>query len=434
MKNKKNFIKDSWKILHSMKLGIILLLSIGILSIVGTVIPQGNPLKFYETNYGTMMYKFISTFTLYKVYTSWWFISLVGLLSINLLLCSIIRFKKVVKLAFEKSQVESELKALEGWQEISLNTDGVEKVFEKMKFKNIHKVESNGGTLYYQEKHKLAYLGSWLTHLGLLLIILFFVYGKVRGFEAFVRGIPGTVSQVEGSNLSIQIDDFDIQFRDDFSVEQYISKINVLEGKKVLDSGQVLVNHPLRTNNLNIYQNGTGWAVKAKLYKNGEEYKSKDLYQGSFFIEDNQKIALQFVNFYPDFDETTEELRTKTPLVKHPVMLYALFYDGYRVDMNLLHMGDDIEYKEYRFSIDEPQMFTILQIVKDPGTLGAAIGGGVLVVGIFLAMFLNPSILRIYVYDQVKVKINGRSHKNNILFQEELQEALDSTRREYKWI
>lgn len=428
--NKDRFLVELWRNLHSMKLGIILLMIIGLLSIIGTVIPQENPLKYYETNYSQIVYEIIKAFSLYKVYDSWWFIALISVLALNLILCSIKRFKQVFNLVTNKIDFDLELNKLKDIQKISLEKDEIGKIFNEMKYKSIKEKDFENGKLYYGDKNSIGYLGSWLTHFGILVIIVFFTYGKLYGFEAYVHGVPGTTVEVPGTQHFINIKDFNVSFRDDFTVEQYVSDIEVLKNGHVIDMGQVLVNHPFRTNDLNVYQNSTGWAIDATLYKNGEEYRHKTIYQGDFFIEDDQMIALQFVNFYPDLDETTTTtLRNKSPLPNHPVMLYALFYNGHRVDMNLLHMNEEVGFQEYSFIVDNPQMFTLLQIVYDPGVAGAFVGGAFLLIGIFLAFYVNPKKLRIYVDNSGQVMIYGKSYKHNGEYLEELNKVIDTIRR-----
>lgn len=351
-----NIYKRIWKLLTSMKVGMVLLLLIAFLSILGTIIPQGYDLHYYEANYRPLMYEVIMNFSLYDVYKSWWFIGLIVFLSVNLAFCCIRRTKTIIDKLISKKDLNRESK----------NPDSGE------------------------DSYWFGFLGSWLTHLGLLIIIIFFAYGKLNGFETFVYGIQGSTPVVKGTDLSINIEDFKVKFRDDFSVDQYISKVHILKNEEVVDSAEISVNNPMRTNNLNIYQNSTGWAINATLYKDGKRYKESLMYEGDFFIEDDQKIALQFVRFYPDFDEDSFELVSKSPIANHPVLLYALFYNGYRVDMNTAHMGESLEFAEYRFVVDRPERFTLLQITKDPGTKGALIGGLTLTIGIFIAMFINP--------------------------------------------
>ena len=433
MKNNESFLRKLWKTLHSMKLGIILLILIGVLSTIGTIIPQENSLKYYETRYSPLKYELIKNLSLYKVYSSWWFILLISFLSLNLMLCSIRRFKVVMNLAKEGRKIDGELRKIEEWSNLYIEESKIKEIFNKMQFKKVMEKEYKEGKLYYSHKNSMGYLGSWITHLSLLIIIIFFSYGKINGFETFVHGVPGTILEVGDTDISLHIEDFDIIFREDFTVEQYISEVSVLKSGDIVDSGKVLVNHPFRTSNMNIYQNGTGWAVEANLYKDGVEYKNKTLYQGEFFIEDDQKIALQFVNFYPDLDSESEDLKTKTPFPNHPVMLYALFYDGHRVDMNLIHMGEEVGYGEYTFKIDNPQMFTLLQIVRDPGIAGAFVGGILLIIGIFLAFYINPKKLIIYVDKNQDFKIYGRSYKNHKLYQEQLKTTIDFLGGEEEW-
>ncbi len=423
-RNLNSFLKNIWKFLKSMKFGLILLAIIGSLSILGTIIPQGNSMNYYEINYSENIYGLIKAFNLDNVYSSWWFIALIGLLCLNLILCSLVRFKNIYGLIKRGPNLKVELEAKDTW--IEINGEGLEivKLFNKMEFKNIKEDKSNEYRVYYSEKNKLGYLGSWLTHLGILLIIIFFTYGKLNGFEVFFYGVPGTIGKISGTDYSLKVDDFDIKFREDFTVDQYISDISLLEGQELIDSGQVRVNHPFRTNDLNIYQNGTGWAIDIGLYKNNKLYKEKIMYQGDLFVEDNEKIALQFVNFYPDFDESSsQDLRTNSPFLNHPVMLYVVFYDGYRVDMNIAHMGDIITYEDYSFKIDNPQMFTLLQIVRDPGTKGVGLGGIILILGIFLAFYINPKKMIVLLEDN-SYKILVRQNKNNDLIESKLKEVL----------
>src|SRR5690554_2563217 len=104
-----SIFKEIWKAFHSMKFGIILLIIIGISSIAGTVIPQNNPLTFYEKEYGSFMYAIISTLSLHKVYASCWFIAMMVALSINLTLCSIIRLPVIIRQILKEPNVEEEV-------------------------------------------------------------------------------------------------------------------------------------------------------------------------------------------------------------------------------------------------------------------------------------------------------------------------------------
>ena len=84
-----------WKILTTMRIAIILLITLGILASLGTLIPQGAPADFYLQYYGPYLGRLILFFILDQMYSSWWFLGLGALFSLNLLLCSIRRIKSL---------------------------------------------------------------------------------------------------------------------------------------------------------------------------------------------------------------------------------------------------------------------------------------------------------------------------------------------------
>ena len=423
---KDNIFKDIWKMLHSMKFGIILLGIIGVSSIAGTLIPQDNIIGFYESTYSPMFFKIIKTFSLHKVYSSWWFMVMIGTLSINLILCSVKRFPGIIKMIKRKPDLEKELNKEDHLFKKDINEDiDIDKFFSENGFKNIEKIESEEGIFYFSDKNTIGHIGSWLTHVGLLLIILAYVFGKIVGFEIFVHGVPGSIQPIEGTEYWIEIEDFDIEFREDHTVDQYISEIKItdMEGD-YSERGSVRVNHPFRAAKMNIYQNGTGWAVDVEARKDNKEISSKTLYQSEVYVEDDKNIALQFVNFYPDYDDSHGHPHTLTPYLNNPKLLYSLFYEGYRVDMNVADMGDEIVWEEYSFTVDNPQMFTLLQIGRDPGMKAAGLGGMILILGVFLAFYIHPKRLMAFKYNSGKTTIWGDSSKNKEMFKDEMNIAL----------
>lgn len=431
-REKDSLPKRIWKTLHSMKFGIILLGIIGVLSIAGTLIPQDNALAFYESSYSPMAFKLIETLSLHKVYSSWWFMLLISILSLNLILCSIQRLPVIMKKIKKEPDLDRELTREENLfqREIDEAID-IEGYFKKNGFKNIEEKETSQGTFYYSKKNFIGHLGSWLTHVGLLIIILAYVAGRIFGFDVFVHGVPGSIQPIEGTEYWIEIEDFNIEFRPDDTVDQYISDIKVTDNESnYSESGQVRVNHPFRAKKMNIYQNATGWALEVEARKDGEAISSRTLYQSELYLEDDRNIALQFVKFYPDYVNIDGNPQTKSPYLNNPKLLYSLFYEGYQVDMNIADIGDEIVWEEYSFKIDEPQMFSLLQIGFDPGSKFAALGGLLLIVGVVLAFYIIPRELMALEYKDGRVKIWANSEKNQEIYISQLKLALEETNKE----
>jgi len=91
-------IQNSLKILTDLKFAIIILGIIAILSSVGSFIEQDEAVNFYQENYtlenpiyGFINWKFILNIGLDHIYTTWWFLTLLVILAISLIGCTITR-------------------------------------------------------------------------------------------------------------------------------------------------------------------------------------------------------------------------------------------------------------------------------------------------------------------------------------------------------
>jgi len=418
--------KKIYHTLHSMKFGMVLLLIIGVLSIIGTILPQDRPLSFYQDAYHPFLYGIIETFQLQQVYTSWWFLFLIALLSVNLLLCSILRLPKLVKKMKEKPHIPTSEKDNPLLVLDANPPKNPGDVFKKTGFRAPVKLAHDRREIYYQKKHALGHLGSWFTHVGLLIVFISYLFGQVAGFETFFYGVPGVRGEIEHTNLELAIEDFSIDYREDNSIHQYTSDLRVYsrESDRLIKEGVSKVNDPLRVEGLSIYQNGTGWAVDLNLYKEGQVLRDLTLYEGEIHVDDDQRIAIQFYDFFPDLVRHQGMPRSQSPFPDNPHMLYVLYYEGFRADMNVVGMGEEIRYEEYAFSVEDPRHFTYLQIVRDPGIPGALAGGLLLTLGVFLAFYLHPKALMVERKADGALSIWSKAPKGALIFQKQIKTAL----------
>ena len=91
-------IQNSLKILTDLKFAIIVLGVIAVLSSVGSFIEQDESLTFYQENYklenpiyGFINWKLIINLGIDHIYTTWWFLTLLIILGISLIGCTISR-------------------------------------------------------------------------------------------------------------------------------------------------------------------------------------------------------------------------------------------------------------------------------------------------------------------------------------------------------
>ena len=94
------FMQGLWKFFISIKLTVVVLLSLAALSIVGTLIPQNlNPLE-YRQVFDPFVYRLFVTLDIFDMYHSWWFQGLMLLLVVNVVICSIDRLQTTWKVLF----------------------------------------------------------------------------------------------------------------------------------------------------------------------------------------------------------------------------------------------------------------------------------------------------------------------------------------------
>ncbi len=320
-----------------------ILLSLTVLGcIAGSIVPQNQPLHVYYDSYGASKGNMILSLSLNRVFTSWWFILITALLCFNLILCSISRIKGVVR----------------AWK-------------------------STG---------RLSVWGSWVTHLGFLLLIISFAVSQVTSRELELYGIPGSTQSLGNSGLSVTIDSFDVELRDDFTVEQYTAGLTVTDEKGEYLKGTASVNHPFKAFGYKFYQDSTGWATYVDIYKDGKAVKTDLLCAGEYtYPEDLRSLVLMFSYLYPDFDISEEQgYFSKTPLLKNPIYLYGIYYDGALIKVDTAAPGELIQVHGYAFRMYGPCQYTLIVAKSDPYAWIVGISSLVLVSGLFLSFYVKP--------------------------------------------
>src|SRR5512139_2377974 len=96
----KNIMNTVWDFFASVKLSVVILLSLAVTSIIGTVIPQNEDPMLYLRNYGESWYSVLNAAGIFDMYHSGWFRFLLCILIINLVVCSINRLQATWKIIF----------------------------------------------------------------------------------------------------------------------------------------------------------------------------------------------------------------------------------------------------------------------------------------------------------------------------------------------
>ena len=102
MKKKQTIPEQVWQFFASVRLTVYTLVFLAATSIIGTVILQNGQPQEYVRLYGEPIYNLIKVFNVDNMYSSWWFLSLLAILCINIIVCSIDRLSITWKIIFPK--------------------------------------------------------------------------------------------------------------------------------------------------------------------------------------------------------------------------------------------------------------------------------------------------------------------------------------------
>lgn len=439
-------IKQTGRFLCSMKFAMILLIILVAVCTAGSLIPQGEVMSYYTTGYSETVAGAILLFGLDDIFHCGWFIVLTLFLCLNLLLCNVLHFPKLIRRMKEGYTLE---KCLKSWDKkpVAVVSD-VDAVFEKMGMRKAEKSvlttegqvqgsvdagagkQKNAGSVKreyrYASRNKIGIWGAWLCHFGMLIIIAGFGLGQMMKTEYTVYGVPGQTKTVGDLNYELTIDDFEILLREDETVEQYIADITVTDtvsGES--QSGSTWVNKPISMFGLKFYQNSTGWAGNVSIWKGDELIQEELLCAGEYLsTEGKEELKLMLRAFYPDhYEDEMGNQMTLSSALNNPAYLYALYYNDQVLGMNVIGDGEKITVDEYTYVFHDPQPYTLIQVKRDPFTGVAAVGGLLMVIALILAFYVRPEELWAVQQEDGTWAVAGKSRKGGTMYEEKLADV-----------
>ncbi len=261
-----------------LRLAIGLLLVIAIASGVGTAIPQKEPEDFYHQLYdlqpwlGLLRADQLLNLQLDHVYSSSWFLGLLGWLAISLLLCSWRRQWPALQAALRWIDYRSarQLSKLSIAETLTCTNSNAH-------LDRLEQLLRRGGWQIQRQDNRLAArkgvlgrVGPLLVHAGLVVLMLGAAWGVLGGQRAEQYLAPGRslelVDSRGRSELTLALDSFHVERDPAGRPEQFRSALRILAGdgnpdNALLREAEISVNHPLRFRGVTLYQ--ADWALAA---------------------------------------------------------------------------------------------------------------------------------------------------------------------------
>ncbi|MBM9519571.1 cytochrome c biogenesis protein ResB [Desulforhopalus vacuolatus] len=447
-----------WHFFSSVHLALTTLIALAITSVIGTLIPQGEAPDYYYRFFGNSIASFFSgpghnefinkfaesatTFTrildLDDMYSSWWYLSLLSILALNLIVCTLDRFPLTWRLIHQDNfKLHSDrIAAKQGAVHFktSVHFDTTVKILNKHGWKGEVRREEER-TIFFAQKGRWGRLGVYIVHISILVIFSGAFIGWLGGFKATVW-VPELESvhtaYTQKGNFPLQLpydihcNYFDIKYYNNGMAKEYESSISLVQDQKELTTQMIEVNGPLK-------------------------YEGTTFYQASY-----QPVPNSFVI---TFSQDVENTGKKKTITEHFIADYQqpIHWNGMSFGiLRVLRFQNKVKQEKFWFKTGDadpwegwldnnvPTTVTVdgkvfkitvkqrfstgLQVAKDPGVPLVYLGCLMMLAGLYMAFFMSHRRIWLLQDNTDKKKflvLAGSASKNKIPFTDELKNLVE---------
>ena len=375
--------------LRSMRFGIFLLCLIAACSVAGTLIPQGREIAWYARNY-TSAHGIILLLRLNRVFESWYFIALLVLLGLNLSFCSLTRIRNVMHAA------RGEAERTAGMPDtVLLNAEGMEKL--RAYLEDMHcRSEVLGETTVYR-KHGFGRYGTFITHLSILLTLIFGALALYTPTVTDQSCMPGeSIFMPDGTEIRV----LDFRINDETGRLDYMSHVQVtLPDGRQSETAELKVNHPFSFGSWKLFQQtfGTAGSVTVTNLENGG---SDDfLLTEEAYLSADGVTGIHYEMLYPDYIRDPSGNVTLITITEgaypNPIYQFEVIADGVFTP-TLAVPGDELEVRGLRFTFNPPVEYPGLRVKHVSAFLNALLIASfvLMIAGLYISFFLEPVLVK----------------------------------------
>ena len=450
-----------YKTLSNLRTGILLLILVVIAAALGTFIlqrPITDPQQL-QAAYSPDTLKLLDRFGLTDVFHSWWFLTLLTLVSLSIVFVSIDRFPNSWRFyARPYRRTDSHFrKANQTKIEIPIRNaqdslNAAERALKKLGWP-VERVTEGTETSLYSERHRFSVMAVYVIHASLLLIFLGGIADGIFGYSGFMMLQKGQTSNtIEARGGKTKTLPFGVKCfaagqenYADGSPKKWWSKLAVVQDGKEVRSKEIVVNDPLVYHGLRFYQasfGGTGNVEALKVTAIPSNGTSQDIalklnqpYQldagatvtlaefiPDFFIRDNQvfKKSDDLVN--PAFRLVVKNSATGEEAVQWLFPAYDHASQGQKASYS------------FQYQVIQMGYFTGLQVSYEPGQWLVWAGCILMGAGLFVAFYMVHMRLWITAirddHGQLVLWIGGQANKNKDRFEQKFDEVVEGIRAE----
>ena len=461
-------LNSIWKFFTSVKLTVVLLLTLAATSVVGTLIPQNKSPMEYRQAFGDVLYRLFDVLDVFDMYHAWWFQLL--LLTVNVLVCSVDRLNSSWKIIFVKNP-RFNLDRFKNNKNRVLANDSrspeqIRKVAEPLlsrKYSYRRLEEDSDGFVMFAEKWRWTRLGVYIVHTSIVLMLVGGLIGSIFGFEGYVNIPEGeSVASIRLLNseqthplpFEIRNDDFSVSFYDTGMPKEFRSSLRIIEQGQTVMQKDIVVNDPLRYRGVNIFQSSYGelpqqpgltaapqdiqLALVSK--ESGKEYKKTVRIGQELELPENlgRLVLREFTQTFSfrgrDLGAALTGTLTQADGSAVDITLPLRFPSFDRMSPMFNPARSDavfISVFDVRASAApaDKRYFTGLQVTKDPGVWVVYTGFILMILGCFVTFFMSHQRICVHVAaagNKSRIMVAGTANKNKMGMQRKVQHIAET--------
>jgi cytochrome c biogenesis protein len=460
--------KRFYKTFSNLRTGIVLLILVVIAAAMGTFVLQRPTTEAskLQAAYSPQTLQLLDRLGLTNVFHSWWFVTLLTLVSLSIIFVSVERFPNAWRFyARPYRKTDAHFRAANPYktelpiQNAEQGLNAAERALNKLHWP-VQRITGNDGTSLYCEKHRFSVMAVYVIHASLLLIFAGGIIDGFFGFGGFIglhKGQTGNVIELRtGGNktlpFSVKCYSAGQENYADGSPKKWWSKLAVVDNGKEVATKEIVVNDPL-------------------------VYKGLRFFQASYWIDSKSVDALRLAAVNTAGASQPIELTMKQPVELDPnttVTLTDYISDAFVRDGQVFKKSDGIENiafgldvtdrttnattkvwllpaqgaivggdnLSYKFAgptsakdIDFPAV-TGLEVSYEPGQWLVWAGCLFMVLGLFVAFYMVHMRLWVTVVPnasgQLVLWVGGAANKNKDRFEQNFEEVITEIQNELK--
>ncbi len=409
-----NPLGQVWHLFTSVRLALSLILLLTAAVLAGTLLMQAPPsvlenqasyelwLERARGKYGGFLTDVFDILLLFNVFHSVWFRLLLALLTANLLVSSINRWKGIWITAFGAStrmgdaffQHARFTASLTTALPVSTTAERISQSLRRSRYRVRTQIDADAVAIY-ADRNRLSGFGSFLNHMSLVLILAGATVGSVWGFtdSQFIVAEGSTRQLGLGTNISVGLVHFVDEYYLDGPPKDFRSEVVIYDKGVPVKEGTIRVNSPMSYEGIRFHQSFFGQTAEIKVADPAGQLLFSEQVPQPWITKDVPRplgsfsLPEQGMNVYvigPISGQTD-------PLIPAGEMRVELYEQesGRLVAVQNLSQGTPKELAGLDFTFQREGQFTGLKVVKNPGINLIWIAATLMIVGL-VTLFYFP--------------------------------------------